>query len=384
MYMKKYDVIIIGGGASGLMCAMQINNKSVLIIEKQDKIGKKILVTGNGRCNLTNLNIKNNFYNTEQVNKYFNNINNVKTLEYFKSIGLETYCDSEGRYYPVSNYSASVLDIMRLNISKKSNITILTNCTAKKIKQNSNTYLVCTNIDDFICDNLVFATGGNFDNIFDFNLKYSKFTPALCSFKTEKNKGLNGIRQKDVVVSLINNEIYSQKGEVLFKENGISGICIFNLSLHYNYNQNNILKIDLLPKYSYEQLISLLKERVNIFEKCENLLTSLFQKQLCLSILDKSNIDNQKYCNELTDNEIEKIYYVIKNYTIKIIDLDSNNQIHNGGVNLNQLNDALEHNQFKKLYFIGESCDVSGECGGYNLQWAWTSGQICGSHLNNN
>lgn len=381
--MKHFDIIIIGGGASGIMCALNIDKKSVLIIEKQDKIGKKILVTGNGRCNLTNKNLSSYFYNTKKVDEFFSRFNNFDALNYFHSIGLETYCDSEGRYYPISNYSASVLDVMRLSLNKKPNVTILTNHTAEKISKLNNKYIVDSNEESFSCDNLVFALGGNFNNIFDFNIKFTPFSPALCSFKTEKNKGLNGIRQKNVVVKFANNETYSQQGEILFKDNGISGICIFNLSMRYNERQNKILDIDLLPNFNHNQLSELLKYKTNIFDKCENLLTGLFQKQLCLSILEKSNIDVSKSCERLTNDEINAICCTIKNYKLQILGLENNNQIFNGGVGLDNLTNDLEYLEYKNLFFIGEACDVSGECGGYNLQWAWTSGMICSKSLNN-
>ena len=338
--------------------------------------------TGNGRCNLTNKNLTNFYYNTKKVDDFFSRFNNYDALNYFHSIGLETYCDSEGRYYPISNYSASVLDTMRLSLNKKTNVTILTNHSAEKISFTDNKYVVFTSEESFICDNLVFALGGDFDNIFDFNIDYTPFSPALCSFKTEKNKGLNGIRQKNVVVKF-DNETYSQKGEILFKDNGISGICVFNLSMRYNKSQNKILNIDLLPNYSKEELTTLLKFKTNIFDKCENLLTGLFQKQLCLSILEKANINILTNCKQLTNDEINSICNTIKNYQIKILGLENNNQIFNGGVSLNDLSKDLEHNKYKNLFFIGEACDVSGECGGYNLQWAWTSGVISAKALNN-
>lgn len=381
--MKNFDTIIIGGGASGLMCALNIDNKSVLVLEKQDKIGKKILVTGNGRCNLTNKKLSSIYYNTSKVDNFFSRFNNFSTLEYFHSIGLETYCDGEGRFYPISNYSASVLDIMRLSLNKKSNVTILTNNSAEKISYVNNKYVVFTNEESFKCDNLVFATGGNFNNIFDFDIHFTPFSPALCGLKTEKNKGLNGIKQKNVIVKFDNNETYSQKGEILFKDNGISGICIFNLSMHYDNLQNKFLDIDLLPNYSENELFELLKYKTTIFDKCENLLTGLFQKQLCFTILEKANIELMKNCKQLTFDEIKTICHTIKHYKEQILGLENNNQIFNGGVSLENLTDNLEYVGHKNLFFIGEACDVSGECGGYNLQWAWTSGTISAQAINN-
>ena len=380
--MKKYDVIIIGGGASGIMCAMQIKNKKVLIIEKQDKIGKKILVKGNGRCNFTNRNCSSHFYNTDKVLNFFKKFSNHNALTYFSNLGLSFYYDDEGRYYPTSNYASSMLDVMRLNLNKLNNVEILTNCTANKIFYNKE-YCVSTNIGEYFCDNLIFACGGNFSNIFDFNIPYIPFTPSLCGLKTEKNKGLNGVKQKNVKVSLINNETHSQQGEILFKDNGVSGICIFNLSNYYNPSTKNVLKIDLLPDISYQDLVSLITKRCSLFDNNENLLVSLFQKQLSLSIMQKSNINIDGKTKDLTKTDVSNIASTIKEYSLYVYGLENNNQIYKGGIDLDDLDENLEHKKYKNLYFIGESCNVSGECGGYNLQWCWTSGKIVGDYINN-
>lgn len=374
--MEKYDVIIIGAGASGIMCASNIYSKKVLLLEKQDKIGKKILVTGNGRCNLTNKNLLTDCYNTDLVSKFFDKFNNYDLLNYFSSIGLSYYFDDEGRCYPTSNYASSVLDIMRLNLNKHKNVTILTNSPAKNIDFKNGKYFVSTDNETYPADNVVFSTGGDFENIFNFKIDFVPFYPSLCGFKTEKNKGLNGVKQKNVKATLSNSQNFCEQGELLFKENGVSGICIFNLSNHYDKNGKNTLKIDLLPNISTSDLFDDLKHRCTIFDSAENLLTSLFQKQLIASILEKSNIKSTTPTCDLKNTDLQKITDTIKNYTIKITGLENNNQIFSGGVKLENLSDNLEYQ--KGLYFVGESCNVSGKCGGYNLQWAFTSGKIVG------
>lgn len=381
--MEKYDVIIIGGGASGIMCASNITSKSVLIIEQQDKIGKKILATGNGRCNLTNANINKNFYNTNLVEKYFNKFSVNDTLAFFENIGLSTYADEQGRVYPLSNYASSVLDVLRLNLDKKQNVNILTNCKATKIKKDNGNHLVECGDKKFECNHLVFCCGGNFDNIFTFKIDSSKFSPSLCSFVTTKNKGLNGVKQKDVKVWLNNDINKCETGEVLFKENGVSGIAVFNLSSYYN-GDSTILNIDLLPNITTSQLINMLNKRVTIFNKCENLLTGLFHSKLCASIMEKCNIDLSMPCNNLTEENIVKIANQIKCYSLTILDTENNNQIYKGGINLECLSDNLEYVNQKKLFFTGEAVNVNGLCGGYNLQWAWTTGKIVADYINKN
>ena len=379
-----FDTIIIGGGASGIMCALNIKDKKTLLIEKDDKIGKKILVTGNGRCNFTNKILSTEFYNNKNIKRYFDKFNNNDTIKYFKNLGLESYLDEEGRAYPISNHASSVLDSLRYSLDKKKNVEIKTNQKALKIELIENQYVIKTESDTFVSKNLIICMGGNFQNIFHFKLNYTPFSPCLCGLKTEKNKGLNGIKQKNVLIKLIQNKNeYCENGEVLFKDNGISGICIFNLSNFYNENKPADLLLDLLKDHLEEELLKNLTNRTKKFEKVNELLTGMFHKQLSLNILGKSKVDINKKSAMLTNEEILRICKTIKNYKLKVLGKENNNQIYKGGISLNDLKETLEHKTYNNLYFSGEACDINAICGGYNLQWAWTSGKIIADAINN-
>lgn len=381
--MEKFDVIIVGGGASGLMCALNIIDKKVLILEQQDKIGKKILVTGNGRCNLTNVTISADFYNTNLVKKFLDKFNEKQTLQFFNNLGLETYNDNEGRVYPISNYAASVLDVLRFNINKKQNITIKTQEKALKISKNKENFEVLTNNCNYLSTSVVFCCGGNFNDMFDFCVDKKEFQPCLCSLITEKNKGLNGIKQRNVQVTLIQeNKEYKEVGEILFKDNAISGIVIFNLSSYYEQKSPAKIIIDFLPNYGINKLIENINNRKNIYENAQNLLCGMFHKQIGIAILEKANIDININCNELTEKDVFNLANTIKNYEVNVFGCEKNNQIFKGGINLESLDSNLMSKQIENLYFAGESCNINGLCGGYNLQWAWTSGKIIADNLN--
>ncbi len=380
--MRKFDVVILGGGASGIFTAINVNiNKKVAIIEKSDRLGKKILATGNGRCNLTNTDLDCKFYNTPKVAKLFNFFDNCKAVDYFSQIGLETYADTEGRCYPMSNSANSVLDILLKQVSLKSNIEEVLSTVATSIKQENNQFVLSlSNGEEVVCDKLVIATGGNAGKEYldKLSVKYSEFVPSLVGLKTEKNKGLAGVRVSNVKVSF---KDFEETGEILFKEDGISGIVIFNLSTIFA--RNNLKKgriiIDLLPDYSYNKLIEILTKscRNNPKYLISEILEGLMHKSLAKNILFRLNIKEIE-ANKITSKELDSIVKEIKEYKVIVTGISDNNQVHSGGVSLDNLTDKLMYKDISDLYFVGEIVDVDGACGGYNLQWAWTSGKIVG------
>ncbi len=373
---KTFDIVIIGGGASGLFCANLLSPAyKIALIEKNDRVGKKILATGNGRCNLTNTDLSSNFYN-QNIDKFFEVFNNFNTIDYFKSIGLLTYCDKEGRVYPISNYANSVLDILRLNI--QDNVTIFDNTFVTKI-QKSNNFIIKTNSNENImCKYIIYACGGNSCNeIVNLHKKIKPYKKSLVSLETDENVFLNNIRVNNVKATInINDKIYTETGEILFKDNAVSGIMIFNLSSHMarvnNYKQTIIL--DLLPNIDKQQLITILQNRQNQkYFNADNFLIGIFHSALSKNIMKKVNFDTKN---------VEKIANIIKNYEICTHKPLNNEQVYSGGIILDSLTDKLESKQTPDLFFAGECVDVDGVCGGYNLQWAWTSAYVVANYIN--
>ena len=383
--MNKFDVIIIGGGAGGLFLASKIENKSVLVLEKAEKVGKKILATGNGRCNLSNFNISENFYTGDNIKSFLCLEESKQVVPYFESLGLEVYSDEEGRIYPKSNLATSVLDVLRLKLSSKQNVQIKVQEEVLSIDPNKNGYTVKTGGGEFFAKAVVVAVGGGVNLLKNFDLKSEKFEPALCSLKTPKNKGLLGVRVSPIKATLKQGkEEHTEVGEVLFKENAISGICVFNLSLYYNSKKPAEVVLDLIPNESEKELLRKLTTRRNLLKKYEvvEFFTGLFHKNLAQNIFEKSKINIKQKVENLTKKDLEGLAHTIKNYSLKIDGKENNNQIFKGGVMLTELTNNLECKNYKGLFVLGENVNVQGVCGGYNLHWAFLTAGVIANKLN--
>lgn len=381
--MKKYKIIILGGGASGCMCAMATKEKSVAIIDANNRLAKKILVTGNGRCNLTNLYMSSSFFNVD-TNKYLSRFNEKDVLKFFENIGLECYSDEEGRVYPLSNSAKSVQDVIIRKLDGK--VDFFGEEKIEMVMCKDNAYFIKTDKGEYIAEKLVIATGGNsLSYLKNIDIKVKEAKPCLVALKTKSIKDLGGIKLSNVKVTARNSKgkTMTDMGEVLFKEQGLSGIVVFNISTLFarsgEFKGN--ASIDLLPDINIETLIKTIERRKNLSAKTEKLFVGMFQNAVASEIFKQSGIDTNKLASKLTSKEIEKLSKTIKNLSFDIVDSYDNNQIFTGGVNLKDLTNNLEHIKYKNLYFIGEACNVDGECGGYNLQWAWTSGKIVGDNL---
>ena len=373
-------IAIIGAGASGLvagLCASK--NNDVTIYCADEKIGKKILVTGNGRCNLTNTQGFDTAYN-QDVSKFFEKISNLDIIKFFNNLGLEIYVDEEGRVYPLSNSAQSVVEVLT-NALAKDNVNI----KFEKVEdiKIDNRFNVITNLSNEEYDKVIIATGSENVLLDKMKIKYKPFSPSLVALKTKENtKELSGLRLTNVKVTLdVDNKKYTEFGEVLFKDKGLSGICIFNISAYLarKNNFNAKIYIDLLPKFTYENVVIMLTNRLKLnFKNISEFMTGLFNKKINKYLLKNLNLDEQKNIKELNSNIIEKIAKIIKNLPFNVVGYYENNQVKSGGVRLCDLTENCEYKDIKNLYFIGEVVDVDGLCGGYNLSWAFVSAMLAG------
>lgn len=382
--MKEFDVIILGGGASGCMCALNCSNKSVAIIDNNNKIAKKLLVTGNGRCNITNLHIESSFYNTN-IDKFLHRFNSQDTLTFFEKLGLICYHDEEGRFYPLSNSAKSVTEVIE-NALEKRNVKLFLNQSVVKVEKNGDKFHIKTLQDEFTCSKLVLALG-KFDGelLKDFKLDAIKTIPSLVAIKANVSRGLANTKVKDVLVKAYLNSgaLKIEKGEVLFRENGLSGIVIFNLSSMFARNKKfeGKVVINLLPQYDKKALFKMLKERTKINLPLSKFFDGLFVRQVGYEILTRAKLDESKDSENLTKEELELLCHIIQNLEFKVLGHLDNSQVTSGGLSLNNFNENLEAKNIPNLFACGEICDVDGQCGGYNLQWAWSSGYIVGQNL---
>lgn len=370
---NKKRVAIIGGGASGIFCSIILKeiapNIDVTIYEGQNKIGKKILQTGNGKCNLSNINIDTGMYNTPNIKHILNNLSAKKLITILNRWGLMTRVDEEGRIYPYSEKATTVLDIFLKKI-EENGVNIKSDCYVNHIIYKNSFYLQTNNGQSYLSDYVIICTGGCSSINYEYNTmqlindlghNMTALSPSLCALKTKENtKALSGLKTKCLAKMIINNhEVYKTSGEVLFKNDGLSGIAIFILSQFYQKNKKNVISLDLYPTKSVEEL----NEELINDNSLENNLIGYFPKMI--------NLDLIKRAKNKTIGE------VIKNYQFEIVDTMgfNNSQVTKGGVILEEIN--LENCQSlknKQLYIAGEVLNVDGSCGGYNLHFAFASG----------
>ncbi len=382
--MKK--IIIVGGGAAGLFLACLLANNSnyqCTILEKNERVGKKLLVTGNGKCNLSNETINENCYNHKEIFSLIQQFNVQQTIAYFSSLGLLIKKDEQGRYYPASESSNTVLDILRSYI-EQSHIPCICNCKIEKIEKKSNQFFLTDQSHKvYSCDVVVLACGGksyyascnSYDLVHQLKLKTTDLFPSLVGLKTKENLvSIENLRCK-ARVSLFQNEqeIYTDQGEILFKKNGLSGIVTFQMCSYYNRLKNKnhcTLMVDLLPEYTPDDLMHWF---INQKRPFKHLLDGVLLKMLA-----------QYVYKQLKTESIDELIYFIKHLPFHIessFDF-TNAQVTSGGVVLDEMNlNTMESKKIKGLYIIGELLDVDGICGGYNLQFAWSSAAICAKHL---
>lgn len=403
---NNFDAVIVGGGASGLMCAIsaKLKNKniSVAIIEKNDRVGKKLLSTGNGRCNLTNKNVSvkkycGSFKNHSRV--IFGKYDTDDILEIFKNLGLMTFCDSEGRYYPLCRQASSVLDVLRF-ACERLGVEIFCKENIRSIKKCGASFNIKTDKSEFIAKKLVIANGskaspklgGNSssaDYLKNFGHSFTPFSPALCPVKVKSDilKSLKGLRAsaKAVLFDRNGKNVKEEIGEVQFADNTLSGICIFNLSLYTK--KDFCISLDLLPDISDTELKTLIHNNIKLFSdlELENLFTGIFQKRLGQAVLKASKItDFSKKCSTLSKSEIVNIVRTVKDMRFPVIENCGFEQAQCalGGVNGREIDEnTMQSKIVKGLYICGEAIDICGECGGYNLHFAFASGFTAGENL---
>ena len=400
--MKK--VIVIGGGASGLISAIysSLNNNEVIILERNNKCGKKLLMTGNGRCNYWNQNqdIK-HYHSTENIllKNIINGQNQKEILNFFNRIGIIPKI-KDGWYYPYSNQAISI-NYALIKEAKLSKVKIITDTFVKEIKKEKNKFKIITDKKNYECDYVILATGskampitgsdGNGYNLIkSFNHSIIKPLPALTALKSDQlyMKDWSGIRTE----VKIKYEDKIEKGEIQLTNYGISGICVFNLSYkiakEIEQNKKVFVTIDFLPwlKLNNEEFKKWIIERNKILKNRNilELFDGILNYKLVLFLLKINKIDKDKKWLDLTIKEQEKIINSLKNFKLNIIGTNNfdNCQVCSGGVSLKEINlSTMESLKIKNLYIIGELLDVNGDCGGYNLSFAWISGMLAGKSI---
>ena len=405
------DVIIIGGGPAGILaaCAIKENSKefvNVTIVERLEKIGKKILATGNGKCNFTNKNLHPKKYsNAKFVTPTLSTYGYKEIVAYLESIGLLSKEISEGRMYPYTESATTVLEVMRMHLNRLG-VNIKTSFEVNKIVLREDKYLVYNKNQKNLyveCDYLVFACGGaaapvlgsngsGYPLLKPFKVKVTDIYPGLVGIKSEITtlKVLNGLRFKcnvSVIEKKTKKCVWTQYGEVQFKGDGISGIVVMEASTFMARRTGNfVINLDLMPEASLDDTIRMLNIRKELFENedVSNLLTGMLPKMFGSVIVKKASIDLSANSKNLTNANIKKIASLIKAFPLDVKgDYGFERaQVTVGGVSLTEIdNETLALRKMNNAYICGEMIDIDGECGGYNMQWALASGYLVGNKI---
>ena len=393
---NKLNIAVIGGGASGLFAAISAKNENtdVTIYEKEKRVGRKILATGNGRCNMTNTTASYNDYHSLDIKFIYPTIERFwvdQTLDFFENIGILWKEEDEGKVYPYSDTASAVLDVLRQKLEKSG---VITECEfgVKKIKKQNNQFIIeDKNGNRKRADRVIIATGGmagaqlgsdgsGYKILEGFGHKITKLYPSLVQIRTETDtvKKLKGIKV-NAKVSVGDKE---KTGEVLFTDYGISGPPVFWLSSYIEGEKE--IALDIMPEYSYTDISDMITKRVNTLGDIplEDFFVGMLNKRVSQALLKHIGVEPlSRLASSLSRKEIQAISSIIKNFKLQIKGTSTwnNAQVTKGGADVSQFNaDTMESKLVKGLYCCGEVLDVDGDCGGYNLQWAWSSGYIAG------
>ncbi len=389
---------IIGGGASGLAAAIAAKSErnEVVIFEREKRVGKKILATGNGRCNMTNSGASvENYHGTDPsfvkgaIKRYW-----VKeTLDFFSSLGILWKEEGKGKIYPYSDTASAVLDVLRRRTEELGVKTVCEFDVKSARKTKSGFDVVPYDGSKCVCDRLIIATGGKaapnlgsngsgFELLKGFGHRITKLSPSLVQIKTETEvvKKLKGIKLNAVLTV----GKHSEKGELLFTDYGLSGPPVFSLSAYISGEK--LAEADIMPEYSYDDVVSMLYERCahlcNV--PLEDFFTGMLNKRVGQAMLKSVGIAPlSRPAADLSGEELKKLAAAIKAWKFKITGTMSwnNAQVTRGGALTSEFNPVtMESKLVKGLFACGEVLDIDGDCGGYNLQWAWSSGHLAGNY----
>ena len=392
---------IIGAGASGMAAALTAaknENVQVLLFERQARVGKKLLATGNGRCNLSNSHATGSSYHGNDASfasfaleKY-----NVEyTLKWFEDMGLYTVEEPSGRIYPYSDQANSVVDVLRFALDKP-NIQLLTGFEITKVRKNVSGFTVENGTESFYCDKLIVACGGLAGtklggSMFGYKLLMklghhcTKLRPTLVQIKANwpNCAALKGVRANCSAQILCDDKLHAaSSGEIQFTEYGLSGPVIFEISRDVCTSSGKwICTLDLLPDLQMDDLMRYLQQKRNTNLQAEDLLTGILHNRLGRVVTKEAGVSLHAPIRMLEDWELENVCHMAKSLQILLdepMGMDSA-QVTAGGIYTEEFDShTMESCIVPGLYACGEVLDIDGDCGGYNLQWAWSSGYCAG------
>ena len=394
-------VAIIGGGAAGLMAAYAASRSGedrVILYERQARVGRKLLATGNGRCNLTNLNATVSNYhgqNPNFVRPALEALNVHDTLELFHSMGLLTAEGEGGRMYPLSDSANSVLDVLRFAIDA-AGVETKAGAPVTAVTRTKKGFTVETEAGKDYADKVIVACGGcagsklggvtdGYTLLQSLGHSRTSLYPALTQITSDSPypRSLKGVRaQAAIRLERKGKTVAENRGEVQFTEKGISGIAVFELSREVSTGGACEVILDFLPDHSVRDIFGLLQQRTEALPmlSTEDLFTGLLHNKLGRTVCRAAGV-SAEHIGDLSGKELNKCAAMAKSFPIHAVGTGGFDtaQVTVGGIKTSEFDPhTMESRLVRGLYACGEVLDIDGDCGGYNLQWAWSSGAMAG------
>jgi len=402
------NVAIIGGGASGLVCAIEAARKGhqVSVFEKNTKLGRKILATGNGKCNISNLHLNPSRYHGESpqfVTSILKRFDALTCKAYFRSLGLEMREGEEGRLYPMSHQASSVVDIL-VHEAKERGVQLLCESEVQSVEKKDSHFCLHVNENIHRFDACVIASGSvawkslgssGSGYLFAKALGHRVIEPYPSLVQLLSNepflKEANGVKMEACVELFIGGQkAQSVEGDVLFTDYGLSGSAILEISRKassaFTHNEEVFVVVDLLPNLSKDALSALLQKRLT-YAQNKSLclwLEGLIPKKLALFLIRFCKLEHIKHASMLGAKEIKKLSFALKALRLHVSATKGfeSAEVCAGGVDVRDVDEkTLMSKKVKNLYFCGEVLDIDGDCGGFNLHFAWGSGYVVGQSL---
>jgi len=396
-------VVIIGAGASGMLAALtaaETADNRVILLERQQRVGRKLMATGNGRCNLTNTGAGPESYHGENpafAAPAMAAFPPEAVLGYFGQLGLLTTEEYGGRVYPLSQSANSVVDVLRFAL-EQAGVELVAPCVAQAIHRAGRGYTVVTDKGDFAADYVIVACGGaagaklggvkdGYTLLKELGHKRTALYPSLAPILTEQEypRALKGVRTEAKVTLLAGEDpVQAAEGELQFTETGISGPVSFALSrTAAELGEGLTAEIDFLQGYDAGTVLQLLRQRRKTLPMvpAQEVLTGLVHNRLGKMLVKYAAIPAVKPAAELTDAELERLCGALKGFRLRVTGTEGLDvaQVTAGGIRTAGINpETLESWFMPGLFICGELLDIDGDCGGFNLQWAWASGRLAG------
>ncbi len=397
------NVCVIGGGAAGMLAALTAaeNGHRVLLLERQSRVGRKLLATGNGRCNLSNYHVSPAHYHggVGFCDFALSQFDVCETLQYFASLGLLTVSEASGRIYPMSNMAGSVLDVLRYALERPE-IDLQTGQTVTAVRKMPEDFSVKTETDTFSARCLILAAGGAAGSkvgggMDGYRLAKSlghhrtALYPSLVQLKTDPTypRALKGVKAQCGISICRGSQVLARNsGEVLFTEYGVSGPAIFDLSRSVSAGGSDLTcLLNFFPDWEEAEVLHWLSQRQAAMaaHEASTLLTGSCHTRLGQMICKSAGFTNQRAAG-LTRDDLRRIARQATHFALPITGTCGFDQaqVTAGGLDTSEFDPrTLQSRLVPGLYACGELLDIDGDCGGYNLQWAWSSGRLAGKLL---